>query len=883
MTQEFKVNLQQEQELELQEILFRLHGGGGGGTSDYNNLSNIPTLNGIEIIGDKESYDYKIQPLLEVERSIRDNGKKGYGINIGFYPEGSIIPYKLPETESTNGGYVTFKVFKDDYFDLYGKYDLYKISENHELTTIYTTGNEISHGYFRALSEGEVAINFFDLNTYTPVIKEYLSGEQVAGKQKETADNLEAWDTDLSYFFNSNFSYEIVDGSAFTNGYFNLPERDLIIGTALPSYTSSTSHKFTRFDVTDHYSTTWAVIGECLNTSMWFTTKDIGGTEYITSASEQNIVISSLSGEAVQIDLPEEAEYIYFQFSNISDITPNLAYCEIGAVGGGGSSSYITLTNKPQINSVEVVGNHGLDYYGLNANGGIAVKSGGLLTNTDSRSYITLTSGSYYDFSNINVGDFITPASIPTISDANAKRKGLQCIPPTYFNFLGNYEYIVFDYYTGEVLEKVQGNNSATNIYDHYEASKSVRFYINFLNTNTLISELCVVYPASELFNDFEQIVNYNKEFSDREVNQTIITGSVYDLTGLSVGDTFDYTNLTTDSNVAYTESLETLLYLPNETILRYKGKGTLIITDLEDKIIALKTFEYAALHDEEILDKYKVYFNFTNTDSFTPEVRYNKNFDYKEEYPFWTRLNTNLTFNQDGTTTPQLETGYYLIPLGNNITYYDSNGNMTQDLNFINSICYYNKTTQTFLRTDITIYETNNIRYELMYNTLSNYWSIFSDDSSLYVKNLTGTLSYLRTSIPDSGNDNDVANVSAIRNYAPKKNNLKIYSTTEQRVGTWIDGKPLYQITIEVPTSLVTGTNNIPHGITNFNEGFFVDGVMSSSAGNFIIGSATDSTHYVCVVRIDSTNIALSIGSSYQGNLQSGGYITITYTKTSD
>lgn len=740
------------------EILFQLHGGGGGGTSDYNSLSNIPTLNGIEIIGDKESYDYKIQPLLEVERSIRDNGKKGYGINIGFYPEGSIIPYKLPETPSANGGYVTFKVFKDDYFDLYGKYDLYKISENHELTTIYTTGNEISHGYFRALSEGEVVINFFDINTYTPVIKEYLSGEQVAGKQKETSDNLEAWDTDLSYFFNANFPYEIVDGSAFTNGYFNLPERDLIIGSELPPYTSSTSHKFTKFDVDDKYSTTWAVIGECLGTSMWFTTKDIGGTEYITSASEQNIVISSLSGEAVQIDLPEDADYIYFQFSNISDIAPNLAYCEIGSVGGGGSSSYITLTNKPRLNGTEVVGNHGLDYYGLNANGGIAVKGGGLLTNTDSRSYVSLTSGSYYDFSNINVGDFITPSSIPTISDANAKRKGLQCIPPAYLNFLGNYEYIVFDYYTGEVLEKVQGNTSTTDIYDHYETNRTVRFYINFLNTNTLVTELCAVYPAHELFNDFEQIINYNKEFSDREVNQTIITGSLYDLTGLSAGDTFDYTNLTTDSNVAYTESLQTLLYLPNETILKYKGKGTLIITDLEDKIIALKTFEYATLHDEEILDKYKVYFNFTNTDSFTPEVKFNKNFDYKTEYPFWTRLNTNLTFNQDGTTTPQLETGYYLIPLGNNISYYDSNGNMTQDLNFINSICYYNKTTQTFLRSDITIYETNNIRYELMYNTISNYWSIFSDDSYNYIPKTSIT-----STISNTSTNNQVAGAKAV------------------------------------------------------------------------------------------------------------------------
>lgn len=34
--------------------------GGGGGTSDYNALTNKPTLNGVEISGNKTSADYKI-------------------------------------------------------------------------------------------------------------------------------------------------------------------------------------------------------------------------------------------------------------------------------------------------------------------------------------------------------------------------------------------------------------------------------------------------------------------------------------------------------------------------------------------------------------------------------------------------------------------------------------------------------------------------------------------------------------------------------------------------------------------------------------------------------------------------------------------------------
>ena len=34
--------------------------GGGGGTSDYNDLTNKPTLNGVEVSGNKTSADYKI-------------------------------------------------------------------------------------------------------------------------------------------------------------------------------------------------------------------------------------------------------------------------------------------------------------------------------------------------------------------------------------------------------------------------------------------------------------------------------------------------------------------------------------------------------------------------------------------------------------------------------------------------------------------------------------------------------------------------------------------------------------------------------------------------------------------------------------------------------
>lgn len=48
-------------------------GGGGGGTSNYNDLTNKPTLNGVEISGNKTSADYKISAeITQVDHGTAD-------------------------------------------------------------------------------------------------------------------------------------------------------------------------------------------------------------------------------------------------------------------------------------------------------------------------------------------------------------------------------------------------------------------------------------------------------------------------------------------------------------------------------------------------------------------------------------------------------------------------------------------------------------------------------------------------------------------------------------------------------------------------------------------------------------------------------------------
>lgn len=46
----------------VEELLLELDtGGGGGGTTDYNQLSNLPTLNGVTLQGNLKSADVKVE------------------------------------------------------------------------------------------------------------------------------------------------------------------------------------------------------------------------------------------------------------------------------------------------------------------------------------------------------------------------------------------------------------------------------------------------------------------------------------------------------------------------------------------------------------------------------------------------------------------------------------------------------------------------------------------------------------------------------------------------------------------------------------------------------------------------------------------------------
>ena len=104
-------------------------------------------------------------------------------------------------------------------------------------------------------------------------------------------------------------------------------------------------------------------------------------------------------------------------------------------------------------------------------------------------------------------------------------------------------------------------------------------------------------------------------------------------------------------------------------------------------------------------------------------------------------------------------------------------------------------------------------------------------------------------------------------------------YSTTEQIIGTWIDGKPIYRRTFvgntgtSAQTVITSAYNNDTIRVVN------AYGSIRTSSGGTNIGSYVNGNYYSGLF-IHSNELQLYFGSS----LKSGTYmITIEFTKTTD
>ena len=123
---------------------------------------------------------------------------------------------------------------------------------------------------------------------------------------------------------------------------------------------------------------------------------------------------------------------------------------------------------------------------------------------------------------------------------------------------------------------------------------------------------------------------------------------------------------------------------------------------------------------------------------------------------------------------------------------------------------------------------------------------------------------------------------------------NFTKYSTDEQVVGTWIDGKPIYQRTLDLIN--VTNTGRSVVDITSWNYETIINMFATilyhaGSATGQIYGrttqgnswSGTTNYYFLCIEPPHNLTIFNAIDNTSGKNVNIYHYVTVQYTKTTD
>lgn len=166
----------------------------------------------------------------------------------------------------------------------------------------------------------------------------------------------------------------------------------------------------------------------------------------------------------------------------------------------------------------------------------------------------------------------------------------------------------------------------------------------------------------------------------------------------------------------------------------------------------------------------------------------------------------------------------------------------------------------------------------KVYYNVTSN----FTSGATFEVTAEMEELQIVEEYVPNPLTHTQVKNL--INNFVPSgsifpENN---YSTEEQRIGTWIDGKPLYQKTY-VGTIIA---DSALHPIATLSNNLSVVDVTGYALNSY--GSIYPTNVYISgddrfSVYINSDNAIIIIATPSSGLNSSSCYITIKYTKTTD
>ena len=145
-----------------------------------------------------------------------------------------------------------------------------------------------------------------------------------------------------------------------------------------------------------------------------------------------------------------------------------------------------------------------------------------------------------------------------------------------------------------------------------------------------------------------------------------------------------------------------------------------------------------------------------------------------------------------------------------------------------------------------------------------------------------TDTLETLGTEVVNSLDGNETTKAPSVQAVNNKFNEISTYSTEEKVIGTWINGKKLYEKTIYINTGSTADTDVVIANLNIDNIEYLKikDGSIFSNNNWWDVNFYYSNTIYAATyIRPEENAIKGKYGSYILGT----GYITINYTKTTD
>lgn len=113
---------------------------------------------------------------------------------------------------------------------------------------------------------------------------------------------------------------------------------------------------------------------------------------------------------------------------------------------------------------------------------------------------------------------------------------------------------------------------------------------------------------------------------------------------------------------------------------------------------------------------------------------------------------------------------------------------------------------------------------------------------------------------------------------------NQGVYSETETKIGTWIDGKPIYRKIIDFGALPNTSEKQVLHNITNLKMVVSMVGTSKNPNLNVIFNIPLSSTSSLSSnIYMFATATGITIGTGSDRTAFTETYVAIEYTKTTD